>query len=419
MKKKSILLLCALTTFGAFAQKSLVDDVEHQIGGFNVSVDAYKEAAGKIKPALENAETKDQAKTWFVAGKANMGIYDQCMAMLQLGKDADKELMATSLMTAFNDFKVALPLDSVKQTNKDGSFKLDKKTGLPKIKTEYSKDIAGILVGHHVDFNRVGSDLYNLKKYKEAYDAWGAYLELPNMGIAGKDKFNPVAVADSTMSLIAFYRGIAAWQAEDMKAAVASFAQARKLGYKEKEAFDYAISCYAGLQDNEGIVAIAKEALPLFGDKDPQYMNVIINDNVNKGNLDEALSMVDAAIANKPTAALYNLKGFVLEQKKDEDSALDFYKKAVEMESENVQAQFNTGRMYMKQAVALATEAEKLQGSAFTKFKMEKLDPLYQAALPYMKKAYELDTTDTQTKRLLGNIYYQLNMENELNALGL
>mgnify|MGYP001161749086 CR=1 FL=1 len=137
MKKKSILLLCALTTFGAFAQKSLVDDVEHQIGGFNVSVDAYKEAAGKIKPALENAETKDQAKTWFVAGKANMGIYDQCMAMLQLGKDADKELMATSLMTAFNDFKVALPLDSVKQTNKDGSFKLDKKTGLPKIKTEY------------------------------------------------------------------------------------------------------------------------------------------------------------------------------------------------------------------------------------------------------------------------------------------
>ena len=96
------------------------------------------------------------------------------MAMLQLGKDADKELMATSLMTAFNDFKVALPLDSVKQTNKDGSFKLDKKTGLPKIKTEYSKDIAGILVGHHVDFNRVGSDLYNLKKYKEAYDAWGA-----------------------------------------------------------------------------------------------------------------------------------------------------------------------------------------------------------------------------------------------------
>ena len=58
MKKKSILLLCALTTFGAFAQKSLVDDVEHQIGGFNVSVDAYKEAAGNIKPDKQKSTEK-------------------------------------------------------------------------------------------------------------------------------------------------------------------------------------------------------------------------------------------------------------------------------------------------------------------------------------------------------------------------
>lgn len=418
MKKKSILLLCALTTFGAFAQKSLVDDVEHQIGGFNVSLDAYKDAASKIAPALNDAETKDQAKTWFVAGKANIGVYDQSMGMLQLGKDADRNLMATSLMTAYKYFKTALPLDSVKQTNKDGSLKLDKKTGLPKIKTEYSKDIVNTLIGHHFDFNRMGSELYNLKKYKEAYDAWGVYLELPNCGIASKDKFNPTAVADSTMSQVAFYRAIAAWQGEDLKAAVESFAQARKMGYKEKEAYDYAISCYANLQDNDGIVAVAKEALPLYGDKDPQYMNVIINDNVNKGNLDEALRMVDEAIAKNPTAALYNLKGYVLEQQKKEDEATEFYKKAVEMDSENIQAQFNTGRMYMKKAVALAAEAEKLSGSAFQRYKVEKLDPLYKQALPYMKKAYELDTTDTQTKRLLSNIYYQLNMEAELNALG-
>lgn len=418
MKKNSILLLCALTTFGAFAQKSLVDDVEHQIGGFNVSLDAYKDAASKIVPTLDNAETKGEAKTWFVAGKANFGIYDQSMGMLQLGKDADKELMATSLMAGYKYFMTALPLDSVKQTNKDGSYKLDKKTGLPKIKTEYSKDIVGILIGHHVDFNRMGSELYNLKKYKEAYEAWGAYLELPNSGIATKDKFVPSQVADSTMSQIAFYRGIAAWQGEDLKAAVESFAEARKMGYKEKEAFDYAISCYANLQDNEGIVAVAKEALPLFGDKDPQYMNVVINDCVNKNDFDKALNMVNEAIAKNPTAALYNLKGYVLEQQLKEDDALEYYKKAVDMDSENAQAQFNTGRMYMKKAIAVTTEAEKLSGSAFQRYKLENIDPLYKQALPYMLKAYNLDPSDTQAKRLLSNIYYQLNMEAELNALG-
>ncbi len=416
MKRNSILLLCALTTFGAFAQKSLVDDVEHQIGGFNVSLDTYKDAATKIKPALDNAETKGQAKTWFVAGKANVGIYDQCFGLLQLGKDADKDLMATSLLTAYSDFKTALPLDTVIQREKDGSPKVDKK-GNVKVKTEYSKDIVSILVQHHLDFNRIGSDLYNLKKYKEAYEAWGAYIELPNSGIATKDKFNPVAVADTTMGQVAFYRGIAAWQGEDQKAAVASFAQARQMGYREKEAYDYAMSCYANMQDNAGIVAVAKEALPLYGDKDPQYMNIIINDNVNNGKLDEALEMVNAAIANKPTAALYNLKGYVLEQKKDEDGALDFYKRAAAEDASNVQAQFNTGRMYVKQAFNLQPEADKLSGAAYKKFKAEKLIPLYQQALPYMKKAYDLDPTDNQAKSLLSNIYYQLDMDTELDAL--
>ena len=36
-----------------------------------------------------------------------------------------------------------------------------------------------------------------------------------------------------------------------------------------------------------------------------------------------------------------------------------------------------------------------------------------------MKAAYDLDSTDMQTKRLLGNIYYMLNMDAELEALGL
>ena len=44
MKRKSVLLLCALTTVGAFAQKSVVDDVDHKIGGFGDNVETFKSA---------------------------------------------------------------------------------------------------------------------------------------------------------------------------------------------------------------------------------------------------------------------------------------------------------------------------------------------------------------------------------------
>lgn len=59
MKTKSVLLLCALTTFGAFAQKSVVDEVDNILD--KMSPD-YKSAAEKIVPALTNDETKSDAK---------------------------------------------------------------------------------------------------------------------------------------------------------------------------------------------------------------------------------------------------------------------------------------------------------------------------------------------------------------------
>ena len=154
MKRKSILMLCALTTFGAFAQKNLVDDVEDAIGGFNVKVDAYKAAAQNIIPALTNEETKNDAKTWFVASKANYGIYDQSEVSAQLGQSVDTLLMATSLMKAYDYSMTALPLDSVKETNKDGSYKYDKKGNI-KVKTKYSKDIINELVGHYNNFYNI------------------------------------------------------------------------------------------------------------------------------------------------------------------------------------------------------------------------------------------------------------------------
>lgn len=415
MKRKSVLVLCALTAMGAFAQKNLVEDVEHAIGGFEVKVDAYKKAATDILPALENAETKGDAKTWYVAGKTNFGLYDRYFSMMQLGQDVDKEGMGMALLKGYDYYMTALPLDSVKQTNKDGSYKTDKH-GNVKVKTKYSKDIVNALVGHHNDFQLAGSFLYDAKKYAEACKCWEVYVSMPTSGLAEREKF---LAPDSTLAQIEFFRGVSAWQGEDLKAAVSAFANARKMGYLQKEAFDYAMNCYANLNDNEGIVAVAKEAMPLFGDVDSQYINIIINDNINKGNYAEAEKLVEEAIAKNPSnAELYNVKGIMLEQKEDEEGALACFKKAVELNPEYMRGQFNAGRVLVKQAVALQSENEKLKGAEFAKMKETKVLPLYKEAMPFMEKAYQLDSTDSQIKNILSNIYYQLGLEDKLKSLG-
>lgn len=416
MKRKSILLLCALMSFGAFAQKSLVKDVEKAIGGMNPDVNTLKAACSDILPALVNAETKDDAKTWLVAGKANFGLFDSQQTKMMMKQPVDTMMMGDALIKGYEYFVKALPLDSVKEVDKKtGEYKLNK-DGSIKIKTsKVSKEIANSLVTRHNDFSVMASLLYDSKHYKEAAKAWGIYAAIPYAGIADRDKF---AVPDTVIGQMEFYQGTASWQAEDLKGAVAAFASARLHGYKAKEAYDYALSCAAGLQDNDAIVAIAAEAYEEFGDKDIQYMNILINDKLNKEKFDEAESLISKALASNPNnPELINLQGLILENKKDEAGAKALFMQVTKLKPDYAQGQFNAGRIIMKEAIALQKDMEKMASNEYQKVKESQLIPLFKEALPYMEEAYRLDNTNTNAKNILRNLYYQLGDEAKLNAL--
>ena len=414
MKRKSILTLCAIVSLGAFAQQATVKDVEKAIGGLNPDVNTLVDAANKIKSALTNAETKDDAKTWYVAGKANFAIYDKQQTAMMMKQPIDTALMGGSVVEGYKYFMAALPLDSVKQLEKDGSYKLEK-DGSIKVKTKYSKEIVNTLVTRHEDFNRAGSLLYDSKRYKEAAEAWGIYSSLPYSGLAERSKF---VVADTILGMTAYYQGIALWQAGDVNNAVGAFANARKLGYKHKEAYDYALSCAAQAKDNVAIVAIAEEAYKEFGGKDIQYLNVLINDKLSKEEFDDAETLInDALKVDANNAELLNLKGLIVENKGNEDAALDEFKKAIEIDNTLAQGYFNAGRIVMKKVVAQQKAMETMNRSDYAKAKEEVLIPLLKEALPYMERAYQLDDTNANAKRILSNIYYQLGDEEALQAL--
>ena len=414
MKRKSILTLCAIVSLGAFAQQATVKDVEKAIGGLNPDVNTLVDAANKIKSALTNAETKDDAKTWYVAGKANFAIYDKQQTAMMMKQPIDTALMGGSVVEGYKYFMAALPLDSVKQLEKDGSYKLEK-DGSVKVKTKYSKEIVNTLVTRHEDFNRAGGLLYDSKRYKEAAEAWGIYSSLPYSGLAERSKF---VVADTILGMTAYYQGIALWQAGDVNNAVGAFANARKLGYKHKEAYDYALSCAAQAKDNVAIVAIAEEAYKEFGGKDIQYLNVLINDKLSKEEFDDAETLInDALNVDANNAELLNLKGLIVENKGNEDAALDEFKKAIEIDNTLAQGYFNAGRIVMKKVVAQQKAMETMNRYDYAKAKEEILIPLLKEALPYMERAYQLDDTNANAKRILSNIYYQLGDEEALQAL--
>ncbi|MGN1246920.1 MAG: tetratricopeptide repeat protein, partial [Muribaculaceae bacterium] len=272
---------------------------------------------------------QNEAKALFESGKAKMGKFDSEQVKMQMRQAIDSTLMCESLMGGYEDFLKALPLDTIRVTEKDGSPKIDKKTGLQQIKTKYSKDIVGLIAGHHNDFAVVGSIYNERRDYLNAAKAWEIYVALPEAEFLGKDK--PV-LADSTAGMFAYYTGVMYYQVKDNKKAYDSFVKAIKKGYSAKEAQDML------KYESQMVVSAYLEA------KD----------------YDACEKFLDKAIADFPQEALFVMfKGIILETKTDNiENAIDLYKKATELDPTLAQAQYHVGRYYNNNAVNLMNADE-------------------------------------------------------------
>ena len=408
MKKLFLMLACSsMCIMGMNAQEKLVKEVEKEIGAAK-----YATLSEKLKPAFTDATSEKDAYTWFVAAKVEMNEFDELFKQKMIGKNVDATILGKHLLAGIDYLKKVLPLDTVPEVDKKtGAPKVDKKTGLVKVKTRFSKNVVSMLAENYSPLNSIMSEIHNAKDYANAVKAYELFITLPfEPYMVGKI----AAPADTILGEIRFYQGIALWQGENPKDAVGAYEKARKLGYLKKEVFDYALNCAAQSNNEAAIVKIAEEALPLYGKQDGQYVRILINGYLNNQNYVEANKIVDQAILDDPQSAeLVNLKGNLVENQKSIEEAFPYFKKAVDLDPTSSKAQFDLGRYYFNKAVKIRDEKTDLTGDALAKL----VNPLYEQALPYLEKAYELDKGNIDAKNALRSIYYQLNDEEKLNAI--
>lgn len=389
----------------AGAQQRTVNEVKKSLEGLTLTVDKIKGAMNKLKPALTNDETKDRAETWYVAGRVQSRLYDKYMSNRAIGQKVDVKAMGHALIDAYGYYEKALKLDTIVDTDKNGRPRIDRKTMKAKVKTKYSADIVKQLTSRMGDYNKVGGELYNIKDWDGAYQAWDAYCSMARQ--LGH-------VPDTILGQTRYFQAITRWQQNDNSNAADLFAQARTLGYKKKEAFDYALVCLSALDDDQGIVQTAQEAYETFGTADLQYIRILINNYINKEEYALANELLDKAIvANDSDAELHNLKGLVVEQQDGIDSAFDHFKRSAELAPDNAQALFNVGRYYYNQAASITDKYPNLSRKEFKK----RVTPLYQQAMPYFEKALAIDPDNDEVRNALRNIYYKLGLGKKLESL--
>lgn len=107
-------------------------------------------------------------------------------------------------------------------------------------------------------------------------------------------------------------------------------------------------------------------------------------------------------------------------QKEAKESALNFYKKSLELDPNNYDVNFNLGVMSFNEAVEIKKKVDLLDMAAY-KIEGKKIEELaekkFKEALPYFEKAYSIKQED-DLKSSLRSLYQILKMEDKLKALG-
>ena len=402
MKLVLVTVALCVAASASVAQKKVVSEAQSIAKGSNAD---FGEARTLIKGALENPETKDDAKTWYVAGFIEDQQFNAERAKQILGQQPNEPVMYEALYGILPYFQKAYELDQL--PNEKG-----------KVKPKYTKDIKSILSANHVYLFNGGAYYFDKQEYKKAYDFFNQYVEISELPMFAGTQ---TAEKDSTFMTVQFYAAAAASLAKDSRLAIAALERAKNTPYRQYDVYQYLCYEYGEARTAQDSVMLEKtfeEGMQVFPDS-AFFLNNLINTYIYSNRNEKALEMLNVAIQKNPNDAnLYNVMGRVYETGlKDYANAEKNFQIALEKDPNLTDALSNIGRIYYNQGVNKLSEANMINDSKKYQEELSMAKDLFKKALPYYKKAHEAEPEKMDNMIALRGIYYNLNMGPELEAI--
>ena len=402
MKRVLLTVALCVAASASFAQKKVVNEAQSIAKGSNAD---FGEARTLIKGALENPETKDDAKTWYVAGFIEDQQFNAERAKQIRGQQPTEPVMYEALYGILPYFQKAYELDQL--PNEKG-----------KVKPKYTKDIKSILSANHVYLFNGGAYYFDKQEYKKAYDFFNQYVEISELPMFAGTQ---TAEKDSTFMTVQFYAAAAASLAKDSRLAIAALERAKNTPYRQYDVYQYLCYEYGEARTAQDSVMLEKtfeEGMQVFPDS-AFFLNNLINTYIYSNRNEKALEMLNVAIQKNPNDAnLYNVMGRVYETGlKDYANAEKNFQIALEKDPNLTDALSNIGRIYYNQGVNKLSEANMINDSKKYQEELSMAKDLFKKALPYYKKAHEAEPEKMDNMIALRGIYYNLNMGPELEAI--
>ena len=399
MKKLALVLLLVLPAF-AFAQNNnrtsaimtFNDGQKYmQAGDDAKALSTFKKAATYIDKAAAHEKTKGDAKTLYYMGDIYMAI-----SGLE-AKAGNNEGAMLANGKAVEGYQRCM---EAKSSKSHGEF-------APKV-TQKLAFMGNMSLNQGVAF-------FNEKNYDGAIGMFKSAVEVS-------------AVLGVEDSLARYNWGLAAERSENWDVAIEQYEKCAETGYKGAQMYNFLAYVHSQKGDNAGQLAAVQAGRAKY----PDDANLIISElnfYLRDGKFAEAEKNLLLAIEKDPTnkvlhfslGSVYdNLRGGEEEPVKKNDlfiKAEGAYLKALNIDAEYFDANYNLGALYYNQGVEANNALDpEMKIDAYKKAKAA-IDAIFAQSVPYLEKARVLKPDDQNTLASLQQVYARTGQNDKYNEV--
>ena len=328
-----------------------------------------KELASAVE-AIEMALTHEQsavwAKTWFYRGNIYYNVY--------ISQDEECHgISLTALDHAYESYQKAIELDEKKRYVKEIEPKISVISNL---------------------YLQRGANHFNVKNYEAALGDFEKAVEVSR-------KF------EKTDTTALYNAALTAEKIQNYSKAAMYYEGLIDIGYGDERIYHFLSEANLKLGDTAKsfqAITSGRKAYP----RNPDLIIDELNYYLAKDETVRALKNLDDAIAEMPdNEQLHFARGALLDKTGDWMGARDSYLKALEINPDNFNANYNLGALYYNKGVEFVDQANEFDENQQKEFKEAEAQSkaYFEKSLPYLEKANELDPHDRATMVSLKNLY--------------
>ena len=196
---------------------------------------------------------------------------------------------------------------------------------------------------------------------------------------------------------------------EDYSTAAEYYSKCVKLGYRSGTMYSFLAHAYKQLGDETSYEKTLREGV----EKYPNNSNLItsiLNVKLSNGDFEGALNDLNKLVELDPKNAMLHFSlGSTLDNLKMSDDAIVSYKKAIALDPNYFDPQYNLAALYFNRGVELNNEAIEIEDAATYEKKMNEVNLIFIEAQKQLEKAHEVKPEDISTLSSLKQCYARMN----------